>query len=494
MKMRTMLQGFEWNLPADSMHWSRLEDKCAELEELGFTDVWLPPAYKGFNGVNDVGYGVYDLYDLGEFDQKGSVCTKYGSKDQYLALTDALRKRGMKVIADIVLNHKMGGDDKQKMKATKLEPDHRHHVLMRNKLIEAWTVFNFPGRKGKYSDFVWTRRHITAVDYDARTELKKIFLLEGKDFSENVSHEYDNYDFLMGVDLDLNHPEVREELIKWGKWYMDFAGIDGFRLDAVKHMDYGFYPEWLAAMREHKGGEMFAVGEYWRDTDDALYEIIAYLHDCRKSMSLFDVPLHRNFFKACQKGASYDLRTIFDNTLVKIEPWYAVTFVDNHDTQPGQALEGWISPWFKPLAYALILLREGGFPCVFYGDLYGTREFRKDVENPVTGENEVFPIQPVAACTSLKTLLRVRDRYAHGWQEDYFVSYNWIGWTRGDSLAVVMSNNDDAHIRMKLGHPGQMFVDLLGNDTKPVFIEEDGYGEFRSRGCSVSVWVPKDEI
>ena len=48
MKMRTMLQGFEWNLPADSMHWKRLEEKAAELEELGFTDVWLPPAYKGF--------------------------------------------------------------------------------------------------------------------------------------------------------------------------------------------------------------------------------------------------------------------------------------------------------------------------------------------------------------------------------------------------------------------------------------------------------------
>ena len=61
MKMRTMLQGFEWNLPADSMHWKRLEEKAAELEELGFTDVWLPPAYKGFSGVNDVGYGVNDL-------------------------------------------------------------------------------------------------------------------------------------------------------------------------------------------------------------------------------------------------------------------------------------------------------------------------------------------------------------------------------------------------------------------------------------------------
>ena len=42
-------------------------------------------AYKGARGINDVGYSVYDLYDLGEFNQKGTVETKYGSKDEYLS-------------------------------------------------------------------------------------------------------------------------------------------------------------------------------------------------------------------------------------------------------------------------------------------------------------------------------------------------------------------------------------------------------------------------
>ena len=49
----------------------------------GITDVWLPPAYKAASGKQDAGYGVYDLYDLGEFDQKGSIETKYGTKDEY---------------------------------------------------------------------------------------------------------------------------------------------------------------------------------------------------------------------------------------------------------------------------------------------------------------------------------------------------------------------------------------------------------------------------
>ena len=86
---------------------------------------------------------------------------------------------------------------------------------------------------------------------------------------------------------------------------------------------------------------------------------------------LVDVRLHQNLFEASQEMEDYDLRTIFDQTLVKNHPDSAVTFVDNHDTQRGQALESTIAEWFKPAAYALILLRQTGLPCIFYGDYYG---------------------------------------------------------------------------------------------------------------------------
>lgn len=55
------------------------------------------------------------------------------------------------------------------------------------------------------------------------------------------------------------------------------------------------------------------------------------------------------------------MRRIFEGTLTDVRPEYAVTFVDNHDTQPGQALESFVQAWFKPLAYALILLRDDGY-------------------------------------------------------------------------------------------------------------------------------------
>ena len=68
---------------------------------------------------------------------------------------------------------------------------------------------------------------------------------------------------------------------------------------------------------------------------------------------LVDVRLHMNLFEAGQAGADYDLRTIFDDSLVQVKPDRAVTFVDNHDTQQGQALESTVEEWFKPAAMLL---------------------------------------------------------------------------------------------------------------------------------------------
>ena len=82
----TMMQYFQWDLPADASLWKALAEDAAKLKTAGVTAVWLPPAYKGAQGKEDVGYGVYDLYDLGEFNQKGSVPTKDFTLFLYLAI------------------------------------------------------------------------------------------------------------------------------------------------------------------------------------------------------------------------------------------------------------------------------------------------------------------------------------------------------------------------------------------------------------------------
>ena len=72
MENQTLMQYFEWYLPADGNHWTRLAEDAQHLADLGIRKVWMPPAFKATSN-NDVGYGVYDLFDLGEFDQKGTV-------------------------------------------------------------------------------------------------------------------------------------------------------------------------------------------------------------------------------------------------------------------------------------------------------------------------------------------------------------------------------------------------------------------------------------
>src|SRR5690349_15700516 len=83
-----MFQYFEWNNRADGSLWRELAGRARELRNLGTTAVWMPPAYKSMDGPAGTGYAAYDLYDLGEFDQKRSVRTKYGTRQEFL---DAVR-------------------------------------------------------------------------------------------------------------------------------------------------------------------------------------------------------------------------------------------------------------------------------------------------------------------------------------------------------------------------------------------------------------------
>ena len=171
----------------------------------------------------------------------------------------------------------------------------------------------------------------------------------------------------MGADLDFANKEVVEECTNWGKWYLETTKVDGFRLDAVKHINANFYKEWIRTLRKESKKELFTVGEYWSGDVNKLHR---YITNTEGEISLFDVPLHYNLYSA-SIDINYDLSKILDKTLVKENPAKAVTFVDNHDTQPGQALESFVVDWFKPAAYAIILLRDSGYPCVFYGDFYG---------------------------------------------------------------------------------------------------------------------------
>ncbi|MBU0246948.1 alpha-amylase, partial [Escherichia coli] len=204
----------------------------------------------------------------------------------------------------------------------------------------------------------------------------------GEGWNDQVDDELGNFDYLMGENIDFRNHAVTEEIKYWARWVMEQTQCDGFRLDAVKHIPAWFYKEWIEHVQEVAPKPLFIVAEYWSHEVDKLQ---TYIDQVEGKTMLFDAPLQMKFHEASRMGRDYDMTQIFTGTLVEADPFHAVTLVANHDTQPLQALEAPVEPWFKPLAYALILLRENGVPSVFYPDLYGAHY------EDVGGDGQTYP-------------------------------------------------------------------------------------------------------
>lgn len=477
MANRTMIQFFHWDYPADGRLWEEVARSAADLARAGITALWLPPPTKAHDGAADVGYGCYDLYDLGEFDQKGTIRTKYGTRDQLLAARDAVRDAGLAFYMDTVLNHKGGADAVEAVLATPVSHENRNIEIGPPREIDAWTRFTFPGRGETYSSFQWNWTHFDAVDYDQRTGDRSIFRLRDKTFETQVDAERGNFDYLLFCDLDMDMVEVRDELFAWGDWITATLDVDGFRFDAARHIRFFFFGEWLDRVRALRPDrELFAVGEYF--TGDVA-TLRWFIEQTGRRMALFDFPLHFNIRAASRANGGFDMRRIFDGALVAQDPEMAVTFVDNHDTFHVGGGEP-IAEGFRARAYALILLRAEGYPCLFYPD------FRANDVRP--------PVQPL-----LDQLLAARRDFAYGEQSDYLDDPDLIGWTRaGDdehpqALAVLVSDGPAGAKRMATGRPNRTFRELTGATAQPVATDGDGWADFPCAANAVAVWVEADQ-
>lgn len=468
----TMMQAFHWDYHDDGRLWGELAANAGDLAAAGITALWIPSPCKAMGGVRDVGYGIYDLFDLGEFDQKGAVRTKYGTRAQLQAAVAAMRGAGLHVYLDTIFNHKGGADATEVVSATPVSSDNRNIEIGPARDVEVWTQFTFPGRGSTHSAFQWHWYHFDAVDYDQRTGDRSILRLRDKRFETPVDPERGNYDYLMFDDLDSGRDDVRAELRAWGDWIVQTLGVDGFRLDAVKHIRFPFFVEWLDHVRAGRSS-LFAVGEYFSGDVATLRWFI---EQTGRRMSLFDFPLQFALRDIARGSGGVDMRRVFSGTLVAQDPTLAVTFVDNHDTHQQNRQDAAIQEWFRPHAYTLILLREGGYPCVFYPDYYGAG-----------GRTSMRAI--------LDALLAARRDHAYGTQTDYFDDGNLVGWTRhGDAdhprgLAVVMSDGQGGTKRMQTGRPDATFAEVVGTVGGTVTTGADGFGDFGCSDVDVSVWV-----
>jgi alpha-amylase len=474
-----MIQYYNANTPADHSLWNKAKEDAKTLKKLGATAVCFPPAVKCAQGDQDMGYATYDLYDLGEFDQKGSVPTRYGTKEEYLEAVKAMQAEGINVYADISLRSKLGADKIEKLDAGEFNSKSGPQMIGNKKTVGALSGFSFSGRKSKYSKFKWNWTHFQGIDWKQDDFKKRICSLEGIEEAE-AEKDFAEYDYILGADIDFYNQEVYDELISWGQWYEKVTGVDGFRFNEVEAIPAWFIKDFISILSDSGKKELFSVGDFWHWNKDY---INGYIDGASQQTSMYDVPLHFNFHEASKAKGDYDLSRLLDGTLMLSNPDKAVTFVDNHESQPGGVLESYVRDWFKPLAYAVILLRQQGYPCMFMGDYEG-----------------IPAVKQKSKKTIMNKLLKLRKKYAYGAQHDYFDHPDVVGWTReGDQehqdsgLAVVMSDGTGGTKRMYVGRQfaGEHFADVMGNAKYDIRIDDEGCGEFYVNRDGIAVWIKK---
>ncbi|MGM0502783.1 MAG: alpha-amylase [Bacillota bacterium] len=467
---RVLLQAFYWEMgqgqyaqqhPEEKNLWKLLAQRAEELAASGFTDIWLPPANKGHAGTYDVGYGTYDLWDLGEFKQQGTVRTKYGTKEELETALDALHCQEFKVYYDAVLNHRLGADETEEVQ------------LKSGEIAEVWTKFEFPGRD-KYSDFIWDWNCFDGIDWNQRTQQAGKYLFVNKEWDSSYGEDY-----VMGADVDYQNQAVREEVKNWGKWIIEEIDFDGFRIDASKHIDNDFIAEFVNYLQQESTKDLTFIGESWEGDVGGL---INYLQQVgTEELQVFDFPLRDSFIKL--RDGDLDLRWFGDKGLVNQSGYQdkAVTFVDNHDTDRDDEHKAISNR--KMQAYAYILMRESGLPCVYWKDYY------------IWGLKE-----------KLDKLIEARHKFAYGpGYESNTNDYNTYSYIRegkieidNSGLVMMITQSEEGGLITKEINSCQantVFHDYTGNVDGKVITDDKGVGEFKVQATADkgwSIWTPSN--
>lgn len=463
-----ILQAFYWEMgtgsfaqryPEEKALWNLLTERASEFADLGFTAMWLPPASKAMT-VYDEGYAIYDPWDLGEFNQKGGVGTKYGTKEELKEAIDSLHAHDISVYYDAILNHRLGADRREKV------------PLAGGGYVDAWTDFSLglQGRNKYYEgahEWDWNWECFDGIDLPSGEAL----LFSGKSWDNS----YDN-DYLLGADVDYENQNVVDETIAWGKWLVDEMNFDGFRLDAIKHVDTPFTKKWIDEVQASTNKELFIVGEVWYSSVMSLQFYLTMLNN--QDFKLFDFPL-RSQFELLRDG-QLNMANFGEAGLVNKIPSRAVTFVDNHDTfRDGLNT----APIFnrKCQAYTYILTREDGWPVVFWRDLYNAN-----------------------MQSELEKIIKARKLFAYGAGHEGPAdseTYTYIreGLENRDDTGLVMmitSGKSGETIAKEINsrHPNRVYYDYTGNVSGEVKTDSEGYGVFKVKNVADqgwSIWVPK---
>jgi len=305
-----MIQGFNWPSHSNTSGWYNVVSaNAADMANSGIDVIWMPPPS---NAAAPQGYLPRELYDLN---------SQYGTQAELTSCINNLHAQGMEVLADIVINHRVGSF--------------------------GWADFMNP---------TWGCWAVTAGDEWGQNGGNPC---GGNDTGDN---------YHAARDIDHTNSTVRNDLSAWMNWLKNTIGFDGWRYDYVR----GFAPYYCGYYNDQTGGA-FSVGELWNGLDinnvnPHRQEIVNWIDGTSGKSHAFDFTT-KGVLQAAVNNEYW--RLSINGAPPGVIGWYpsrSVTFVDNHDTGSTQGY--WPFPGNKVMQGYAYILTHPGIPCVFWDHFY----------------------------------------------------------------------------------------------------------------------------
>ncbi len=317
--------------------------KLDYVSELGANAIWFMPI------MPSPSYHKYDVTDY------KAIHPDYGTMDDFKKLLEEAHKRDIKIVIDLIINHSSS--------------EH------------PWFIESKKGRDNPYRDYyVWAQKD-TIADYIQ----KKVITLD----SDNITQWHDPgfgddyyYGFFIGgmPDLNFDNPKLRQEIYDIGKFWLEEVGVDGFRLDAAKHIypderaidNHEFWIDFRAEMTKIKP-DVYLVGEVY-DKKEVVAPFLPGLP------ALFNFDFHYTLIESLNKQDGMLLvnkaKGVLDYYNSITEDFIDATISSNHD-QP-RLLNELGSDSGKYKQAIAILMSMPGAPYIYYGEEIGMLGLKPD--------------------------------------------------------------------------------------------------------------------
>ena len=370
-----MLQGFYWDSYSDS-RWTRLEAQADELAEF-FTLVWVPQSANC--GGTSMGYD--DLYWFTNYN------SSFGNESQLRSMINTFKSKGIGTIADVVINHR--------------------------KNVSNWV--NFPSETYKGVTYQLQSTDICRNDDGGAA------LTWATQNGYSLSNNNDTGEDWGGMrDLDHKSENVQNNVKAYLDMLLNDLGYTGFRYDMTK----GYAASFTGLYNSHVGAE-YSVGEYWDGNVAAVRNwvegtkvggvIQSAAFDFPFRYTIRDAVNNTRWSNLAGSGKGLNMETNYKR--------YAVTFVENHDTEYRSASAPQ-DPITKNIEAAnAYLLAMPGTPCIF---LKHWQDYKESIK-------QMIYIRQLAGITNMSTT----SNMANSTSQNYYVQRT-VG-TRGSVLAMMGS-------------------------------------------------------